>query len=785
MAIADKGHADTVLFNEPFAIASTQLDLSRWTTERGPSSYLGRTQLADWVTPGGVGQFIIDSTGAQLALNTFNPTGSSMYGTHAKTLRYFQPGTGSTIILTARLRLTSLQRGLVYGIYFYGCSDQATCATNHDEIDIELVTNLLQPGAQPSVQLNSYAAEPLGTGSGDVVSLPAGFDPLAAHDWTIRWSRQTVDYLVDGVLLESRTTHVPAGPMQTNLIAWAPDSTWPQAYSATLQQAGSAAQNQRFTAAVRSVTVAEAGSSTASALLTEYQAGDPADLEGITAGPDGAVWFTQNTRGMIGRISTSGAITKYPIGSVFSAVSITAGPDGALWFAGGCVSRITTAGVITPFCSAGGTYGIAAGADGAMWFTKPGENKIGRITTQGAITDFAIPTAGSQPYNIVAGADGALWFNEAGANKIGRITTNGLITEFPVARTGIGNLVSGPDRAIWFTLQYGGYIERITASGVVSEYPISSFGESYGITSGPDGALWFGAGQRSIGRITTGGAFTHYAIPSGVANPVFITTGPDGAIWFTENATGRVGRLNLASGAYVHDIADAASYDDTAVAPGEIVTLFGAGMGPTVLAGAAFDANGRLASTVAGARVLFDGVPAPLLYVSGTQSAAVVPYEVAGEARTAVTVEYGGITSAALSVAVKPAHPGLFSQAQSGLGQGAIYNEDGTLNGVGNAAAKGSVVVLYGTGEGQTVPGGVDGQVATGSPPKPVLAPTVTIGGVPATDIRYYGAVPGQAAGVFQINVIVPAGLAQGGQYPVLVQFGSVSSQAGLTISVR
>ena len=79
--------------------------------------------------------------------------------------------------------------------------------------------------------------------------------------------------------------------------------------------------------------------------------------------------------------------------------------------------------------------GITAGPDGALWFTEYGTNKIGRITTAGAITEFAL-AANSEPYHIVAGPDGALWFTEAGTNKIGRITTTGTITEYPVPTPG-------------------------------------------------------------------------------------------------------------------------------------------------------------------------------------------------------------------------------------------------------------------------------------------------------------------------------------------------------------
>jgi len=67
-----------------------------------------------------------------------------------------------------------------------------------------------------------------------------------------------------------------------------------------------------------------------------------------------------------------------------------------------------------------------------LWFTEYDANQIGRITTAGAITEYPVPTANSEPQSITAGPDGALWFTEYGGNKIGRITTAGVITEYPV-----------------------------------------------------------------------------------------------------------------------------------------------------------------------------------------------------------------------------------------------------------------------------------------------------------------------------------------------------------------
>src|SRR6266508_2541159 len=148
---------------------------------------------------------------------------------------------------------------------------------------------------------------------------------------------------------------------------------------------------------------------------------------GITAGPDGALWFTEVNGNKIGRITTGGVITQFAISAVTSGPwDITAGPDGNLWFTEsiGAIGRITTTGVITEFpipTLASEPRGITTGPDGNLWFTESTANKIGRITTSGVVTEFSIPT-GSRPVGITAGPDGNLWFTERAANKIGRIT---------------------------------------------------------------------------------------------------------------------------------------------------------------------------------------------------------------------------------------------------------------------------------------------------------------------------------------------------------------------------
>ena len=231
-------------------------------------------------------------------------------------------------------------------------------------------------------------------------------------------------------------------------------------------------------------------------------------------------------------------------------------------------------------------------------------------------------------------------------------------------------------------------------------------------------------------------------------------------------------------------VTSAASYQ-SAIAPGQMVVVWGTGLGPVKLAAAALDANGLVSTSVQGVRILFDGVPAPIVYATATQSSAVVPYFGATKATTHVQVEYQGVRSDPLEVPVSATAPGLFTADLSGKGQGAVLNQDGvTRNSLTAAAHPGSVVVLWGTGEGVTDPPGVDGRFAVEVLPKPIAPVTVDIGGLPAT-VQYAGAAPGNIPGLFQVNAVVPANITPGDAVPVHVKIGGQTSQDAVTIVVR
>ncbi len=219
------------------------------------------------------------------------------------------------------------------------------------------------------------------------------------------------------------------------------------------------------------------------------------------------------------------------------------------------------------------------------------------------------------------------------------------------------------------------------------------------------------------------------------------------------------------------------------VSPGQLLTFFGQDMGPAQLTGLQLDGAGLVATSLAGTRVLFDGTPAPVIYTSAGQLAVVAPYGIEGRATTQVQVEFEGRRSNTIALPVIPAAPALFTANSSGRGQGAILNQNGTLNSATNQADRGSIVILYLTGEGATNPTGVDGKPNASPAPQPKLPVSISIGGIDA-QILYAGGAPGLVAGVMQINVRIPQSV-QSGQLPVIVSVGSATSPANVTLAVQ
>jgi trimeric autotransporter adhesin len=231
----------------------------------------------------------------------------------------------------------------------------------------------------------------------------------------------------------------------------------------------------------------------------------------------------------------------------------------------------------------------------------------------------------------------------------------------------------------------------------------------------------------------------------------------------------------------IASVANGASYSSGAVSPGEEVAIFGTNFGPATVVGAT-PTGGAYPTTLSNTQVLFDGTPAPIIAVTNGQVNVMVPYGVSGRASTAVQVSYLGVPSAAINYNVALTVPGIYTLNQAGSGQGAIENQDFSINGSSNPAAKGSVVSIYMTGEGITSPPSVTGQLAV-SLNKPVLPVTATINGVAAT-VQYAGSAPGEVYGVMQVNVLIPASTPTG-TLPIVITVGTTNTQTGVTLAVK
>jgi uncharacterized protein (TIGR03437 family) len=185
--------------------------------------------------------------------------------------------------------------------------------------------------------------------------------------------------------------------------------------------------------------------------------------------------------------------------------------------------------------------------------------------------------------------------------------------------------------------------------------------------------------------------------------------------------------------------------------------------------------------------VLFDGVPATMIYALAGQVSAIVPFEVAGKQQTVIQYQYsdgnGAVVSNTVTVPVVAALPGVFALDASGSGPGAILNANYSVNSAANPVAAGGVIQVFGTGGGAIVGGATDGGLAPGAGGLVTQPVTATIGGVTA-NVLYAGPAPGLVNGVMQIDLTVPAGLAAGAQ-PVVITVGTVASQKGITVAVQ
>ena len=228
------------------------------------------------------------------------------------------------------------------------------------------------------------------------------------------------------------------------------------------------------------------------------------------------------------------------------------------------------------------------------------------------------------------------------------------------------------------------------------------------------------------------------------------------------------------AGAATSAVVNAADFRFGPVSPGEVVSIFSAGIGPDEPLALRLNGDGRVTKELGGVVVLFDGQPAPLLYVSSTQINAVVPYGMSDLERLRTEIRLNGVVVMTETLAVAEAAPAIF---------GPPLEPDYTPITSADPVRSGSVVVLFLTGLGQTAPDGVDGEVSAAPLPRPRLPVSVEVAGRRA-DVSFAGAAPGLVAGVSQINFRVPPGVSVG-EVPLSIIAGKYRSSPRLRLWIR
>jgi uncharacterized protein (TIGR03437 family) len=430
--------------------------------------------------------------------------------------------------------------------------------------------------------------------------------------------------------------------------------------------------------------------------------------------------------------------------------------------------------------------GVVADLAGDVYISDTNHNRVIQVDPAGNIHTVAgTGTAGATsgqlygPTGLALDLAGNLYIADTGNHRIQILPPGGAIST--IAGAGTSGFSGDGGAAAAAQLSYPSAVAVDSNTNIY----IADTGNNRVRLVTPDGNIATIAGTGAASYNGDNGA----ALSIALYNPGGVAVDSQGGIWIADTGNNRIRMLPAAQVVVTPPpqfiavtLANGASLQPGSLAPGEIFSIFGQGIGPAAAVTGAFDASGALSATLANVQVLLNGTPAPLYYVQANQINAQAPYELAGQVSAQLQIVSQGVTLASMQVPVADANPALFT-LNYGAGNVVAVNQDGTLNSDLNPAPRGSIVVLYATGEGQTAPAGVTGQAAAAPFPLPVLPVTLTIANVPAT-VLFAGEAPG-FVGLMQINAQVPGGFVPTGDLPVLLTVGTYQSPAGVTIAVE
>jgi uncharacterized protein (TIGR03437 family) len=406
---------------------------------------------------------------------------------------------------------------------------------------------------------------------------------------------------------------------------------------------------------------------------------------------------------------------------------------------------------------------VAVDSSGNVYIADSGNNVIREIENGNIHTIFGNGISGatlSDPETILLDGKGNLYVCDS----------NGLrVLEFGLS-TGVVTVIAG-DGNIGFSGDFG------PAPAAELDDPSSIALDSNGFLYiadtfnsrirkvYPDGTIATIAGTGTPGYSGDGGRAVSAALsaPHGLA-----VHGSSGDVYVSDTENNVIRQLTPVTPAIsAGGVVNAASFTDH-VSPGALATIFGSNF---IGSGESAIASLPLPASLGGVSVKVNGQAAPLLYLSTDQINFQIPWETAAGAAK-ITVSSSAFASGAVDVSVLAAAPGLFFQGSHAI----VQNTNYSLNSSSNPAAAGSIILVYLTGAGAVSPPVADGEPA-GSNPLSTVTPSVTASiGSQSAEVKFAGLTP-NFVGLWQVNVVVPAGLAEG-EYPLVISVDGQSSNA-------
>jgi uncharacterized protein (TIGR03437 family) len=407
--------------------------------------------------------------------------------------------------------------------------------------------------------------------------------------------------------------------------------------------------------------------------------------------------------------------------------------------------------------------GVAVDKAGNVYVSDIGNATVRKITPDGIITRFAGtgflsfgafqgeggPATSALlgiPYSLTTDAAGNVYIVDTGLSRLFRIGPDGNIHTVRVNFSAQNCAVDAAGN-IYAANYEENAVERITSNGTL---------------------LWIGgngiAAYSGDGLPGTSGSMSQpYGVAVDGGGNVYVAEAGNAVIRKLSPVPFSIGAISNAATIQPFAAPPTGSGDATIpISPGEVIVLFGTGLGPDTLVSNKPGADGKFGTSLEGTTVNIGGVDAPIIYTSSTLVSVVAPYAVDGLTSADVYVTYQGNKSVVNTVQVAPTAPGLFTLDSSGAGNALAVNfPSGQLNTSSSPANVGDFVILYATGEGQTAPGGVDGQLAPSPAAAPVRTVTASVNGIPAM-VSYAGGAPGIVEGVMQVNLQIPTGVAPG-----------------------